>query len=252
VFQNLGKTQIDILIAGCGTGQHAIETAQRFSGAKVLAVDLSLTSLAYAIRKTRALERSDIEYGQADILKLAALGRSFDLIESSGVLHHLGDPIAGWRVLVSLLRPGGFMAIGLYSEIARADIVTARAFIAERGYGSTADDIRRCRQELVALEDGRRFRNVIASVDFFSTSGCRDLLFHVQEHRLTIPRIADFIAENGLAFVGFELDHFASQRYRTRFPNDQAMTDLASWDDFEREQPNTFAGMYQFWVQKQP
>jgi SAM-dependent methyltransferase len=252
MFQNLGKTQIDILIAGCGTGQHAIETAQRFSGANVLAVDLSLTSLAYAIRKTHALERSNIEYGQADILKLAALGRSFDVIESSGVLHHLGDPIAGWRVLVSLLRPGGFMAIGLYSEIARADIVAARAFIAERGYGSTADDIRRCRQELVALEDGRRFRNVIASVDFFSTSGCRDLLFHVQEHRLTIPRIADFIAENGLAFVGFELDHFTSQRYRTRFPNDKAMTDLASWDDFEREQPNTFAGMYQFWVQKQP
>jgi tetratricopeptide (TPR) repeat protein/SAM-dependent methyltransferase len=252
VFQNLGKTQIDILIAGCGTGQHAIETAQRFSGANVLAVDLSLTSLAYAIRKTHALERSNIEYGQADILKLAALGRSFDVIESSGVLHHLGDPIAGWRVLVSLLRPGGFMAIGLYSEIARADIVTARAFIAERGYGSTADDIRRCRQELVALEDGRRFRNVIASVDFFSTSGCRDLLFHVQEHRLTIPRIADFIAANGLAFVGFELDHFTSQRYRTRFLNDKAMTDLASWDDFEREQPSTFAGMYQFWVQKQP
>src|SRR5712672_1307099 len=65
VFQNLGKTQVDVLIAGCGTGQHAIETAQRFADADVLAVDLSLTSLAYAQRKTRELARTNIAYGQA-------------------------------------------------------------------------------------------------------------------------------------------------------------------------------------------
>ena len=44
---------LDVLIAGCGTGQHAIETAQRFAGARVLAVDLSRASLAYAARKSR-------------------------------------------------------------------------------------------------------------------------------------------------------------------------------------------------------
>src|SRR5262249_46596860 len=122
VFQNLGKPQTDVLIAGCGTGQHAIETAQRFAGASTLAVDLSLASLAEARRKTIGLGEIRIEYGQADILALGLLGRSFDLIESFGVLHHLADPFAGWRVLLSLLRPGGFMALGLYSEIARADI----------------------------------------------------------------------------------------------------------------------------------
>jgi len=247
MFRKLGKVEIDVLIAGCGTGQHAIETAQRFAGAKVLALDLSRTSLAYALRKTRALGRGNLEYGQADILKLGSLGRSFDLIESSGVLHHLADPLAGWRVLLALLRPGGFMAVGLYSEIARGQIVEARAFIAERGYRSTADDIRRCRQ---ALFDDGRFKAIVTSGDFFSTSGCRDLLFHVQEHRLTIPQIADFIAENGLSFVGFELDHAASAKYLHRFPQDKSMTDLACWDAFEREHPHTFAGMYQFWVQK--
>ena len=246
-FRGLGKPDIDVLIAGCGTGQHAIETAQRFAGASVLAVDLSLTSLAYARRKTGELHRSNIEYGQADILQLGSLGRSFDLIESAGVLHHLADPFAGWRVLLSLLRPGGFMAVGLYSEIARADIVNARAFIAERGYQPTAADIRRCRQDL--LNDAS-FKNLTASGDFCSTSGCRDLLFHVQEHRLTIPQIADFLADHGLAFIGFDLDHFTPQRYLARFPHDKAMTDLASWDVFEREHPMTFSGMYQFWVQK--
>jgi SAM-dependent methyltransferase len=250
VFQNLGRTHIDILIAGCGTGQHPIEAAQTFAGANVLAVDLSLTSLAYAKRKTRELGRSNIEYGQADILKLGTLGRSFDLIESSGVLHHLGDPLAGWRVLVSLLRPGGFMTIGLYSEIARASVVTVRDFIAERGYRPTVEDIRQCRQEVIARDEGGRFRGITTSVDFYSISGCRDLLFHAEEHRLTIPQIADFIANNGLTFVGFNLEHLTSQQYLAKFPHDTAMTDLTSWDAFEREQPTTFAGMYQFWVQK--
>jgi tetratricopeptide (TPR) repeat protein/SAM-dependent methyltransferase len=249
VFHPLAKSECDVLIAGCGTGQHAIETAQRFAGCRVLAVDLSLTSLVYAIRKTGVLGRTNIAYGQADILALGALGRSFDIIEASGVLHHLADPLAGWRVLLSLLRPGGFMTIGLYSEIARAEVVAARAFIAARGYPSTAAAIRQCRQDIL---DQGLFQDIAASEDFFSISGCRDLLFHVQEHRLTIPWIAEFLAANDLAFVGFDLDHATPRRYQERFPHDKAMTDLASWDIFEREHPKTFAGMYQFWMQKKP
>ena len=239
---------LDVLIAGCGTGQHAIEAGQRFAGARVLAVDLSLTSLSYAIRKTRTLGLNNIEYAQADILKLGTIGRSFDLIESSGVLHHLDDPAQGWRVLVSLLRPGGFMHVGLYSALARADIRAARAFIAERGYEGSADDIRRCRQELLACADGTPLKNVARYPDFFTTSECRDLLFHVQEHQLTIPQIATFLRENNLAFLGFtgQMPH----EYRKRFPEDRAATDLARWHVFEIENPATFTGMYQFWVQK--
>ncbi len=149
-FVELGKSSgVEILVAGCGTGQHAIETAQQFKAAQVLAVDLSLTSLCYAQRHTRALGLDDIHYAQADIMNLPSIGRTFDVIESSGVLHHLADPFAGWRVLLSMLRPGGIMRLGLYSEIARRDIVAARDFIAQRGYRPTADDIRRCRQELI-------------------------------------------------------------------------------------------------------
>jgi Tfp pilus assembly protein PilF/SAM-dependent methyltransferase len=242
------RNDLDVLIAGCGTGQHAIEAGQRFAGAKVLAVDLSLTSLSYAIRKTRTLGLNNIDYAQADILKLGTLGRSFDLIESSGVLHHLADPAHGWRVLLSLLRPGGFMHIGLYSALARADIRAARSFIAERGYGSSADDIRRCRQELLACADGTPLKNVAKYPDFFTTSECRDLLFHVQEHQLTIPQIASFLGGNNLAFIGFTGS--APHDYRKRFPEDPAATDLERWHVFETENPLTFTGMYQFWVQK--
>lgn len=87
----------EILIAGCGTGQHAFDVALDSPNALILAIDISRASLAYARRKTREEGLGNIEYVQADILKLAGIGRSFDRIESVGVLHHLADPKAGWR-----------------------------------------------------------------------------------------------------------------------------------------------------------
>jgi hypothetical protein len=74
-FRPLGKTDVDVLIAGCGTGQHSALLAQQFIGAQVLAIDLSRASLGYAARMTRALGLSNVAYAQADILKLASLGR---------------------------------------------------------------------------------------------------------------------------------------------------------------------------------
>ena len=240
---------IDILVAGCGTGQHSIDTAQHYRGARVLAVDLSMASLCYAKHKTSGSRVVNIEYAQADILALGSIERMFDLVEASGVLHHLADPMLGWRVLLSRLRPQGFMKVGLYSELARRDVVAARVFIAERGYRPTAPDIRRCRQELMRCADGTPLKNV-ATGDFFTTSGCRDLLFHAQEQRFTLPDIGAFLAENDLTFLGFDLSGRVQLQYRARFPDDRSMTDLSLWHIFERENPATFLGMYQFWIQK--
>jgi hypothetical protein len=72
----------------------------------------------------------------------------------------------------------------------------------------------------------------------------------VQEHCLTLPQIGAFLKENRLALLGFELDAPILAKYRVRFPDDSAMMDLANWHRFEIENPATFRGMYQFWVQK--
>ena len=58
------------------------------------------------MQKTRKLGVTNIEYMQGDILKLNQLERQFDIIESVGVLHHMDDPLAGWKVLVDRLRTG--------------------------------------------------------------------------------------------------------------------------------------------------
>jgi tetratricopeptide (TPR) repeat protein/SAM-dependent methyltransferase len=243
-----GRT--DVLVAGCGTGRQAIYSSKRFRDAQVLAIDLSLTSLGYAERQTRRLGLDNIRYAQADITKLSSIGESFDVIESSGVLHHLADPFVGWRELLQLLRPGGIMLLGFYSELARRDVVAAREFIAERGYRATTDDIRSCRQEMIGAADGTALKNMTLTSDFFSLSECRDLLFHVQEHRLTLPAIAAFLADNGLEFLGFDIDASIKQRYARQFPADRAMTNLTQWHQYETENSHTFFEMYQFWIQK--
>src|SRR5262249_37739651 len=155
----------------------------------------------------------NIEYAQADILELGSIGRDFDMIQSDGVLHHLGDPWAGWRVLLDLLRPGGVMHVSLYSEIARRDVVAARAFIAQRAYGTAPQGIRACRAELVAQPDDAPSKRVAMFNDFFTTSECRDLLFHVQEHCMTLPDIKAFLDTCGVQFLGFDLDYRVIRAY---------------------------------------
>jgi len=54
----------------------------------------------------------------------------------------------------------------------------------------------------------------------------------------------------GLRFMGFLLEPHVLHAYRTRFPTDGSSTQLGSWNAFEAEFPETFAGMYRFWVQR--
>ena len=132
----------EIMVAGCGTGQHSIFTASLFKSSKVLAIDLSLTSLAYAKRKTEELGIENINYMQADILNLGQLKKQFDIIESAGVLHHMSNPMAGWKVLTKCLKPGGLMKIGLYSELARQNIVKIREEISQLGLHTSDAEMR--------------------------------------------------------------------------------------------------------------
>jgi tetratricopeptide (TPR) repeat protein/SAM-dependent methyltransferase len=242
-----------ILIAGCGTGQQALATATRFLDCKVLAVDLSLASLSYAIRKTRELGITNIEYMQADILDLASLDQRFDLVESSGVLHHMADPVAGWKVLTDLLKPGGLMNIGLYSELARRHIVAAREKIAEMALSDSFYDMLLFRAAVLDpdSEASAGLEKIIESGAFFSTSELRDLLFHVQEHRFSLPQVAIILDELGLTFAGFEFsDKNVTRKFVQDHSGSQALYSLGEWHDFETAHPDTFRGMYQFWSQK--
>ncbi len=246
-FDAVPDSGLKILVAGCGTGKHPIDTAHRFVGSEILAVDLSRASLAYALRKSAELGLARIRYLQADILQLGSIGERFHVIECTGVLHHLAEPLAGWRVLKALLAPRGLMRIGLYSELARRHVVRARELA--RSFAPTPQDILRLRARVRASGDEDMISKLERSVDFFSVSGCRDLMFHVQEQRFTLPQIASMIGALGLDFLGFELrDPAVALGYGSRFPEEPRRRDLARWHAYEEEFPDTFSTMYQFWV----
>ena len=238
----------DILIAGCGTGQHSITTASRFFGCKVTAVDLSSRSLAYAQRKTDELCLKNIKYLQADILNLDQLNQDFDIIESSGVLHHMDEPLIGWKGLTDILKPGGLMNIGLYSQLARQHVERVRTQIKSAKIGITETEIRGYRQ-LLAVSQDIDHKLITQSTNFYSLSMLRDLLFHVQEHQFTLPRIKDYLDELGLSFCGFENKYIISS-FRQFHGRKADIYDLTLWDQYEKNNPQAFVGMYQFWCQK--
>jgi SAM-dependent methyltransferase len=242
------REALDVLVAGCGTGRHALDVAQGYQGARVLAVDISLSSLAAAKRHTPPHLAGRIEFAQADILALGGLERRFDLINSTGVLHHMERALDGWRELIKLLKPDGLMQVGLYSTYARRDVVAARGMIAARGLAPTPEGIRALREDLI--REGRP-HDFMRLNDFFTVSECRDLLFHVHERRFTIPEIKAFLDGNGLNFDGYEFAPQAHRHHHDVFArNGWAANDLDRWDAYERAEPQTFAGMYIFWVQK--
>lgn len=242
-----GRDTLDILIAGCGTGRNALWCAREYPGARMLAVDLSATSLAYAMMKAGDLRMHNIEFLQGDLLELPALARQFDLIESIGVLHHMEQPAAGLAALARCLRPGGWMRIALYSYIARQAVRTARERIAERGCLPTPDGIRRFRHELLSNAADPLARLCTRWRDFFSLAECRDLLFHVQEHQFTAYGLEQLIAPTGLEFMGFEPTTPLPAHIE---PPITDWSSLRQWGLFEEANPDFFGGMYLMWLRK--
>lgn len=239
-----------VLIAGCGTGLETLRVANTYLGASILAVDLSAVSLGYAMRKTREYGLSDVQHMQADILHLPALEDSFDLIESFGVLHHMADPGAGLQILAGRLRPDGFLSIGLYSEIGRRAIVEARALIASSGYGDDADGIRALRRALMLDGAPPALAGVMSPAsDFWTLSDCRDLLFHVNEHRFTLPQIGTLFKAAGLDFLGVQFSHAVDlTRYRAEARKPWALRDLGRLHEFEKKHPEVFGDTYRLWA----
>jgi SAM-dependent methyltransferase len=212
-----------------------------------LAVDLSLASLAYAARMTERLGISNITYRQADILKLGNLDRRFTVVESVGVLHHLDDPMTGWRILVDLLESDGLMKIALYSEKARSSVRAAREFAKSLHFPLTPEGIRSCRHAIIGLPDDHPAKDVMTFTDFFTLDECRDLIMHVQEHQFTLPRVADCLDQLDLQFLGLECSRVTRDRFREMFPASGAETKLEAWNQFEETYPETFRSMYTFW-----
>jgi ubiquinone/menaquinone biosynthesis C-methylase UbiE len=242
-------TPFKVLVAGAGTGKHAIAAAVRYGPmADVLAIDLSRRSLAYGKAKAEQLGVENIRFVQADLLELGSEEGPFDIIEAIGVLHHMAEPFKAWEALAGCLRPKGFMLTGLYSPIARRNIAQIRGEADYPGPGCDDDTARAYRQSLMNRKDEAAV-SLTLSHDFYTLSEFRDLVLHEHERPIFLSEIEAFMAQNNRRFCGFSLPRPIIDAFFEAFPNDQWPGTFENWAAFEERHPHTFDAMYRIWCE---
>lgn len=241
---------LDVLVAGCGTGYEPIDLARMDASLSITALDLSAASLAYGKRMAGALGVTNVRFVQGDILEAARLDRAFAMVSCTGVLHHLERPEDGLAALAGVTRPGGVLRLALYSERARSWVVEAHRTIAAHGWDASPAGIRGFRAHVLALSPGGPLARLRESDDFYTTSGCRDLCFHVCEHRYGLPAIGQLLADAGLEFLMLDAPPAAQNAFTQYFGTAGDRRDLALWDRVEATHPHLFAGMFHLWARK--
>ncbi len=248
---NLHSETSKLLIAGCGTGKQVVDSA-RYGNLKITAVDLSVSSLTYGMRKCKELGINNAQFIQSDILNLKDLNKKFDVIECSGVIHHMKCPNDGLNVLKKILKPGGYLKLGVYSELARKFIVEMKEYIKAKKYSDTAEDMRSFRNDVLNFQVNNIDKDIVSKLFlsncFWNLSGVRDLIFHKQEYRYCIEELIEMIKLFKFKFLGFVIQKDILDYYTEKFPNDKYKSNLENWDHLEKNHPEIFGGMYQFWL----
>lgn len=246
-----GGPRLQVLVAGCGTGQHSLQVALGNPEADVLALDLSSASLGYAMRMTERYGVRNLTFLQGDLLALPKLGRKFHHIECAGVLHHIKDHAAAWAVLAECLQPGGTMSIGVYSKASRLLVSHLRACIQREGIGTSPNAVRQFRTRLLTDPTWTALRSLLErSLDFFSLSMTRDLLFHVQEHQYTAAEIEGIARSLGLELIGLQLSRRTLDHLKSRNPTTSpSVQTFEQWRAIEQAYVGSMK-MFQFWLQK--
>jgi tetratricopeptide (TPR) repeat protein/SAM-dependent methyltransferase len=240
-----------ILIAGCGSGQHAVQNAMVHPEGDIYALDISRNSLAYGMRMAHKFGKLGIKFIHGDILDIPQLEVQFHIVECVGVLHHMKSPWKGLGILADRLHKDGLILIGLYSKMARTEITATRRWVREKYDGPIIENIRKCRKEIIKRSFFGDTNDCLVLKDFYSTSECRDLLFHVHERTFTLPEIKIELNTLGLDFLGFQnLTPHIVNSYTRNFLSDPNRVDLDCWHQYELDHPDTFLTMYQFWVKR--
>ncbi len=245
---------LKVLVAGCGTGREPIMLTSAIKNLDVTAIDLSKSSLSYAIRKAKEHNLNNINFYQCDLLNIKELNTKFDIIICSGVLHHLDKPMEGWHQLNDALKDKGLMRISLYSKIARRELRLYQDKYANQDIRDYNKEIREFRNNMI--NHNKNFENIFSIFeDFFIMSELRDLIFHVKEHQFTLPEIKSCLKDLKLSFLGFDDKYITEKdnlnnKFNSFFNNKRNILDLDNWHELEKSNMDIFREMYQFWVQK--
>jgi SAM-dependent methyltransferase len=190
----------EILVAGCGTSQ-AARYALREPDARITAIDISETSLRHTRDLQRKYKLENLELRQLPIERIQELGRSFDLIVCTGVLHHLLDPDLGLRALRAVLRPHGAMRVMVYAPYGRAGIYMMQEYCRLLGISTSERDLRDLGATLDALPADHPISGALKRAkDFRQPEAMADALLHPRDRAYTVPEVYGWLERCGMSF----------------------------------------------------
>lgn len=191
---------LDILIAGCGTYQAAV-FAYSNPSARVVAIDVSQSSLDHHQRLKDAYDLSNLELHRLPIERVNSLGRTFNLIVSSGVLHHLADPRQGMSSLAGVLRPDGVLGVMLYAKYGRLGVEMMQGVFREMDLGQDLRSIAMVREALSALPSGHPVLSYLEiAPDLQYDAGLVDTFLHGRDRNYTVDDCLELVEQSGLVF----------------------------------------------------
>jgi len=197
------RGDLDLLIAGCGTNQAAVY-AYTNPEARVLGVDISQPSLDHQQYLKDKHGLKNLELKLLPIEELPTLGRDFDLVVSTGVLHHMADPQAGMNSLARCLRPDGVAAIMLYARHGRVGVELLQAVFRDLGLQQDDKSLRLVKSTLAIVEDYHPIKAYVdIAPDLQYDAGIVDTFLHGRDRSYTVQDCIDLVHNAGLTFAGW-------------------------------------------------
>ena len=195
------RADLDILVAGCGTWQ-AAKYALCHPEARVVGIDVSTTSLEHTARLQQQYGLTNLDARQLPIEQAGALGRAFDLIVCTGVLHHLADPAAGLRALRAALKPHGALYLMVYAPYGRTGIYMLQDYCRRLGITASPDAIGELTAVVKALPPHHPLAPLLrGSRDFVNADALADALLNPRDRSYSVPQLFELIEGNGLRFA---------------------------------------------------
>jgi SAM-dependent methyltransferase len=194
------KPDMDILIAGCGTNQAAV-FAYTNPDASVVAIDISQPSLDHHQHLKDKYGMRNLELHLLPIEDVGTLGRDFDLIVSTGVLHHMAEPKQGMQALAGCLRPDGVAAIMLYARYGRIGVEILQSVFRDLGLTQDEASLVVVKETITSLPQDHPLRGYLAMApDLWFDAGLVDTFLHGRDRSYTVDDCLDLVASTGLIF----------------------------------------------------
>jgi SAM-dependent methyltransferase len=194
------QAEREILIAGCGTSQ-AARFALREPAARITAIDISENSLGHTRELQQKYKLDNLDLRHLPIERVHELGRTFDQIICTGVLHHLPDPDAGLRALRDVLDQQGAIRLMVYAAYGRAGIYMIKEYCRLLGLSASDDDLHALVAALEALPAGHPITALMRSgLDFRSPDALADALLHPIDRAYTVPQLYEWLDRCGVSF----------------------------------------------------